>query len=97
MTLNLAVAFFKSPRDQDLAPGAISTTKSALRNIFRYGFKFDLDYDLFASIPKACAMLHPWEFPGDISGSVSKVLKLVLSWIICPPHMSSFSGRPSLF
>ena len=75
MTLNLAIAFFKSLHDQGLAPGTISTTKSALRKIFRYGFKIDLNDDLFASIPKACAMLNPREAPGEISWSLNKVLR----------------------
>ncbi|XP_064112283.1 uncharacterized protein LOC135219436 [Macrobrachium nipponense] len=79
MTINLAISFFKDLFDQGLAPGTITTMKSALKKIFLVGFGIDLTSSYFSSIPRACARLRPVHRPQSVSWSLNEVLRLAAS------------------
>ena len=51
MSVNLALSFFPSLHEADLAASTVTTTKSALAKNIYYGFGMDLKDRLFASIP----------------------------------------------
>ena len=55
MSINLTVSFFKYLHESGLAPGTITTAKSALHQVFSYGFDINLNDRLFTAIPKVCS------------------------------------------